>query len=45
MRFFLGSLGVILTTSHVIPAARLITPTMKMTMPISPRTVSTTAVE
>jgi hypothetical protein len=42
---FLGSDGVILTTSQVAPAASEIVATMKMTMPISPRTVAKAALE
>ena len=37
--------GLILTTSHVIPAASAITQTMNTTRPISPKTVATTDLE
>ena len=37
------SAGVIFTTVHVTPAARLMTPTMKSARPRRPRSVVTTA--
>jgi hypothetical protein len=37
--------GLILTTSHVIPAASAITQTMNTTRPISPKTVAMTDLE
>lgn len=43
--FFLGPEGVIFTTSQVIPAASAIVATMKITMPITPRTVSKAVLE
>ena len=43
--FFLGPEGVIFTTTHVIAAASAIVATMKITMPMSPRTVAKTNLE
>ena len=45
MGFFLGPEGVIFTTSHVTPAASAIVATMKITMPMSPRTFSKAVLE
>jgi hypothetical protein len=40
-----GPEGVTLTTTHVIPAAAEIVAMMKITMPMSPRTVAKTNLE